>query len=246
MTGGEVAVVLAASLLSAFVKSVTGLGYALLAVPIITLALGIEDAVVIVAVPNVVASALLCWHERDAREDTRDLRALLVTSLVGAVVGTFLLVSVPEEPLLILLVLAIAAFIANFLASPDLRVSPATTSRLAPAVGLATGVMQGAVGAPGPVVAMWLHGYRLPAQAYVFSVNAIFGMAGTVQFLMLVGSGEVTGKRMLLSSLAVGPTLAILPVGSRLRARMNGRDFDLAVLSVLTVSGVALVVRILG
>ena len=69
MTGVEIAVVLGASLLGAFVKSVTGMGYPLLAVPLITLVLGVEDAVVIVAAPNVTANALLCFGARQARHE---------------------------------------------------------------------------------------------------------------------------------------------------------------------------------
>jgi len=40
--------------------------------------------------------------------------------------------------------------------------------------------------------------------------------------------------------------LAVLPVGARLRDRLAGRGFDLAVLAVLLASGAALVVRVLG
>ena len=108
MTGAEIAAVLGASLLGAFVKSVTGMVYPLLAVPLLTLASGGEDAAVIVAFPNICANALLCWHARAGRAEARDLPVLVGTALAGAVVGTSLLVTLPEEPLLVMLAGAIA------------------------------------------------------------------------------------------------------------------------------------------
>lgn len=246
MTGAEIAVVLGASLLGAFVKSVTGMGYPLVAVPLITLAVGIEDAVVVVAAPNLVANGLLCFGARDGRDEARDLRILIGYGLAGAVLGTLALVSVPEDPLLVLLAATIGVFVVNFVRSPELRIAPATSQRWSPVAGGLAGVMQGAVGVSGPVVATWLHGYRLSTSAYVYSVTAIFGATGAVQFLLLLGAGEVTLDRAAVSAMAFVPVLAMIPVGTSLRRRLGGRGFELAVLAVLVASGLALVVRVLS
>lgn len=244
MTGAEIAVVLGASLLGAFVKSVTGMGYPLIAVPLITLVLGVEDAVVIVAAPNVTANALLCLGAREGRSEARDLGPLVALGMVGAVFGTFALVSVPEAPLLLALVATIGAFVINYVRSPELRIDAGTASRWAPGVGMIAGLMQGAVGVSGPVVATWLHGYRLPKQTYVFSVTLIFGLSGFVQLVLLAASGEFDADRTLVSALAFVPVLAMIPVGTALRARLGGRTFERAVLVVLVVSALALVVRV--
>ena len=92
--------VLLASGLGAVIKSVTGLGYPLIAVPLISLVLGIEDAVVIIAIPNLAANAFLCWESRDAQAQTRDLGRLCGLGVVGAVIGTIALVNLPEQPFL--------------------------------------------------------------------------------------------------------------------------------------------------
>ncbi len=246
MTGAEIAVVLGASLLGAFVKSVTGMGYPLIAVPLIALALGIEDAVVIVSGPNAVANFLLCWQARDGRGDTRDLPALVGTAFLGAFLGTFLLVSLPEDPLLIVLAATIVVFVVSYLRSPELRMRPETTRRWSPAIGSIAGVMQGALGVSGPVVGAWMHGYRLTSQAYVFSVTLIFGVAGSVQLVLLTATGRYTSERLGVAALALVPVVGVLPVGMRWRRRLGGRGFDLAVLAVLLGSGVALVFRVLG
>lgn len=246
MSGAEIAVVLGASLLGAFVKSVTGMGYPLLAVPLIALVLGIEDAVVIVSGPNAVLNLLLCWQARGGRSGTRDLPVLVGTGFVGAFLGTFLLVTLPEDPLLVLLAVTIVVYVVSYLRSPELRLRESTTKRWSPAVGTVAGVMQGALGVSGPVVGAWMHGYRLSAQAYVFSVTSIFGVAGSVQLVLLAATGRYTAERLGVSFLALLPVLVMIPVGMRSRTRLGGRGFDLAVLGVLLASGLALLVRVLG
>ena len=166
--------------------------------------------------------------------------------MAGAVVGTFALVSVPEDPLLVALVLTIVAFVVNYLRAPEVAIDPVAASRFAPGVGVVVGLMQGAVGVSGPVVATWLHGYRLPKQTYVFSVTLIFGLSGLVQLVLLATSGAYDLTLAAVSALAFVPVLAMIPVGTSLRSRLGGPAFERAVLGVLVASAIALLVRVLG
>ena len=88
-----------ASGLAMLAKSATGLGYPLIAIPIVAAVVGVETAVVVVTLPNAVANLLVGWRTRHARSESRDVLVLSVTSAVGAVFGAFILVSAPEKPL---------------------------------------------------------------------------------------------------------------------------------------------------
>lgn len=244
MTAETILLVLVASLVGAFVKAITGMGYPLLAVPIMTLALGIEDAVVIVAVPNMVANTVLCWRARDGRDDSRDLKPLVWFGFLGAFVGTFAFVNVPEDPLLVVLILTILGFVFNFVRHPELTIDPTVSRRWSPVVGSLAGIMQGAVGVSGPVVATWMHGYRLSKQAYVFSVTLIFGVSGGVQLVLLAVAGKFTVERSQLSCVAMVAVALMVPLGTAARHRLAGPWFDRAVLAVLLVSGLSLVAEV--
>lgn len=244
MTGWEIVVVVVASALGAGIKGVTGMGYPIVAVPLIALALGVEDAVVIVAVPNLAANAYLCWEARGARHEARDLPRLVVAGVLGAVVGTVALVSLPETPLLVALALTIVAFVVLFLREPELRIDPVTSRRWSPVAGALAGVMQGSVGVSGPVVATWLHGYRLAPRPYVFAITLIFGMTGASQLAVLVGQGAFTEERVLGSLAAAVPVAVMIPVGLALRDRLAGPTFERAVLAVLVLSSVSLLARV--
>lgn len=242
MTTTQVLVIVLASFAGSLVKAVTGMGYPVIAVPLISLALGVEEAVVIVALPNLAANAWLCWEARDARSEARDLDLLIGVGILGAVIGTVALVELPEEPLLVALAVVIVAFIVRFLRNPHLRWDDRMARRAAPAVGLVVGLLQGAIGVSGPVVATWVHGYRFAARTYIFAVTLIFGVTGFTQIVVLLTQGRFTSER-LAGAAAAGLAVAIAtPLGVRLRSRLAGPAFDRAVLGALALSAVSLLV----
>lgn len=242
MSGSELAIVLVAVVIGALAKAVTGMGLPLIAIPIASLFVDVETAVVVIAFPNVLANATLAARERRSIGETRDLPVLATTGVIGAVAGTLLFVSVPEEPLVVALVVAIVAYVVLFFAHPDLRIDPDESRRWSPLVGGVAGVFQGAIGISGPVVGSWIHSYRLERSAHILSVTSLFLITGLTQLVVLVASGELSG-RMTATLLACIPVLAVTVAGARLRGSMSSRGFDLAVVGILAVSAVALGVR---
>jgi uncharacterized membrane protein YfcA len=245
VTATQLIVIVLASAAGALVKGVTGMGYPVLAVPLIALVTGMEDAVVIVALPNLAANVYLCWDAREHRHGARDLGRLVGFGALGAVVGTVALVRLPELPLRIALALTIGYFVVQFVRHPELKVGEATAHRWSPAAGGVIGVMQGAVGVSGPVVATWLHGYRLPRETYVYSITLIFGVTGAVQVLTLGGQGQFDVDRLVAAAAAAVPVALAIPMGVRLRQRLAGPAFERAVLAVLVFSAISLVAEVL-
>jgi len=236
----------AASALGAGVKGVTGMGSPLLAVPLISLVGGVEDAVVAIALPNLVANIALCWHSREGRRETRDLVRLAGFGVVGAVVGTVALVNLSDEPLLVLIAITIIGFVVQFVRHPEFRLPAAVAHRWSPATGTVIGVVQGATGISGPVVGAWFHGYRLPRDAYVFSITLLFGITGAVQIAILLAQGAMTTDRAWGALAAAVPAAIMLPLGVRVRQRLAGPAFDRVVLAVLLVSAVSLLAQVVA
>lgn len=246
MTGVEIAVALVAVLVGALTKSVTGMGFPLVAIPVISLFVSVEDAVVVIALPNVAMNLVLFLGVRSSWSETRDLPILSLSGIVGAVVGTFALVRVPEDLLVMVLALVVLVYVASSLGSRQPSVAPATARRWAAPVGAIAGVMQGAVGISGPIVSSWIHAYRLQRDAFVLSVTLMFLLSGTTQFVVLAAEGAITGTRLALTLAAIPLVLATVPVGTWVRRRLPEGGFDRVVLGVLALSAVALVVRVLA
>ncbi len=243
MSTVELIVVGVASALAMLAKSATGLGYPLIAIPILAPLIGIETAVAAITLPNAAANMLVGWRTRHARFEARDVFVLSATSAAGAVAGTFVLVSAPERPLLIVLAAAVLLFVVRSLWFGDITVPAEAARRASPAVGLVSGVMQGAVGVSGPIIGSWLYAYRLPRDAYIFALSVLFLIAGLAQISSLASIGAYDSDRLIAAAIGFGPVLAMLPIGERLRARLSGSQFDRVVLGLLAAAGVTLVVR---
>ena len=73
-------------------------------------------------------------------------------------------------------------------------------------------------------------------------MTGLFLITGLTQFTILLANGELSG-RVAATLLACIPVLATIPIGTRLRDRVSGRGFDLAIIAMLAVSSIALCVR---
>jgi uncharacterized membrane protein YfcA len=242
MSAEEVVVALLAVVAGSMLKSISGFGLPLVTVPVISYFADIETAVAVTAVPNVILNGALAWRERAHIGETRDLVRFGGAGFVGAVVGTVALVSVPDSALVALLLVVVLAYATIFFTNPEFRIEPERARRLAPAVGAVAGTMQGAVGISGPIVGSWIHAYRLPRNAHILSVTALFAVAGAAQVPALAANGAMDGVWPL-SIVACGPALATIPVGARLRNAVSSSTFDRIVVVTLTASTLGLAIR---
>ena len=239
-----VIIVLALSV-GAFVKGVTCTGLPQIAIPVMAATLGVERAVVLMAIPGIVSNAWLVWANRDMVAASRDLRALTLTGIAGAVAGTVILTSVDGRLLSLVLAGMILAYVAVVTWRPHLSLRPGITRWTSPPVGLLAGGLQGATGVSGPLLSTYLHGFALVPAAYVFSLSTLFLVFSVVQVATIAGLGYYTADLLLDSLLALVPIAVLLPLGNRLSRRLPADLFRRLVLVGLALAAVVLVVNAL-
>ncbi|MGH3326679.1 MAG: sulfite exporter TauE/SafE family protein [Streptomycetales bacterium] len=240
MTQWSTLAVLAAVAVGAFAKGITGLGLPTVAVPVMAAFLGVEHAVVVMTIPGVVSNGWLLWRYRGEARGVRELPHLLVTGILGVAIGTWLLVRVDDRVLSLCLAAVIVAYVVVFLTKPGFALPARLTRLLSPVVGLASGALQGATGICGPLLATYLHGFRLRPRAYVFAVTALFLVFAVTQVLAVAQVGLFTARRLGEGLLALVPMAVALPAGMAFSRRLNHRTFDLIVLALLAFMGVKL------
>ncbi len=229
----ELIIIVLAIGLGALIKGITGSGLPQIAIPVMAIFLGVERSVVVMAVPGVVSNAWLMWRHRASLRETRDLPMLLVTGVIGAIGGTWLLTALDPRILSGVLAAIIVVYVILRLTTPELELKPSTTRLLSPPVGLAAGVLQGGTGISGPLLTTYLHSYRLPPAVFVVSLVTLFQVFGTTQFVALIGLGLMTKSRLIEGVLALIPMAIALYAGARMAERISRRAFDIAVLVLL-------------
>ena len=237
----DLVVIVVAIAVGAFIKGATGGGLPQIAIPVMAVFLGVEHAVVVMAIPGVVANGLLVWSHRSEAGRTRHLPGMLAAGVAGSVAGTMLLESLDGRVLSAVLALVIVAYIVIATLRPGFTISPRVTRFASPPVGLAAGGLQGATGISGPLLSTYLHGFGLAPRAYVFSLAALFFVFSSVQAATLAGVGLYTPSRLLESALALVPILLALPLGVRAARHLSAATFQRVVLVLLAASVVSLV-----
>jgi len=244
MSSIDLLVIGVAVVAGALVKSVTGMGLPLIALPIISLFVTPETGIAVLAIPAIVQNVGIVstnWH---ARHDTRGLTSFCLAGGVGVIIGTLSLGAVPEQVTLIALNATVIAWLYQRLRNPDHRVPERNERTMSPVSGIVAGVFQGGSGVSGPVVAAWHQALRLPRDAFVFSIATAFGLIGVVQTATLAAKGHLEG-RLLVSLLISAVVLASVPLGPPLRRRLSGAAFDQAVLTLVIASCISLSIDII-
>lgn len=229
----ELAVILVAIGLGSFIKGVTGSGLPQIAIPVMATFLGVERAVVIMALPGVVTNTWLLWRYRSHLRATRDLPVLLVTGITGAVLGTIGLQRANAAVLSLVLAAAIGLYLAVFLSKSQFAVTPGVSRYASPPVGLVAGVLQGATGMSGPVLTTYLHGFRMPKQVFVVSLVTLFQVFAVTQMVTLFRVGLYSGSRLAESVIALVPMMFIMPLGARMADRLSAQGFERWILVLL-------------
>lgn len=221
-------------------KGITGLGLPLIGVPVMATFLGVEQAVVVMALPTFVTNLWLIREHRQHASETRHLPVMVVLGFVGTVVGTVVLTTVDPSIPAIILGVVILLYLGLRLLRPTFTFSERATARTSPAVGLLGGLLQGSTGVSGPVIATYLHGFGLPREAFVLAATTMFQSFALVQMGTFVVLGRYDPTNLALTLAALVPILIMLPVGIRLGRRLDPKHFEKLLLLILLASSAKL------
>ncbi len=138
--------------LAIFTQTVSGFGLALISMPLLIEALGIQIAAPLVALVAITAEVVLLLRYRHALNFSV-VRRLSIASVIGVPVGVFLLPRVDERLMLTLLGLLVTGYALYALARP--RLPEIQHPRWAYGFGFASGILSGAYNAAGPPIVIY-------------------------------------------------------------------------------------------
>ncbi|TVR06922.1 MAG: sulfite exporter TauE/SafE family protein [Salinarimonadaceae bacterium] len=239
-------IVILALALGGFVKGATGLGLPLVTIPVLASFLGLPHALALMQTPLIVTNVWQIWQYRRANQGAYFLRWMLPMGALGVGGGTWLLISLPATALSLMLAGMVALYVILNLARPDMLLPAALADRLAPAAGLAGGVLQGATGIAAPIIVTFIHAMRLPRENFVFALSAMFVVFSITHATALTVVGVLTFARVLEGALALIPIALAMPVGAWAATRCSRRAFERAILLLLVMMAARLLQTGLG
>lgn len=235
--------VAAAVLLAAYVKGATGMGFPLIATPMLTLLLDIRTAIVMLIIPNILMDLAQIFRKSFPIAIFRRFFWLLLFTVFGVFMGTKTLVVLPLWVLNLILGCIILIVLASSLFQFTPRVSSRAEACLSPVMGILGGFIMGMTNVMGPPMAVYLYSLKLNKTEFVQTISTIFIMTKIWQVLAISTWNLFTAPTMRFSLLSTVFILMSFYLGLKTHDRVNQKTFNHAVRILLLITGAGLIVR---
>ncbi|OWA35010.1 hypothetical protein B9G55_14845 [Saccharibacillus sp. O16] len=232
---GLLAAGMAIVFIASFVQSLTSFGFALIALPLLSLFLPLHQAVPVIVIFSLfVCLTVVIPQRRDI--DVRQIGLLILCGIVTAPLGTYLLLVVDASTLKAVTGILIALFAALMLLGRSL---PIRSRRLAfVTAGSLSGLLNGSISVSGPPLALILSNQGMSKQAFRANLALNGVILNAVSVASFAAGGLLTGE---LGSRLLGALPAMLLgawLGARAVSRFDERLFKQISLWLILVSGI--------
>lgn len=242
MTPVEVLGSMAILAVAAFAQGVFGLGFAMIATPLLALFLDYRTAIFMAAVPLLVLAAKWLWWNRRVLRNSGIPWPVLPAICMGATAGVWLQIALPERLSLLLLAVLLAFSVALPSVLERLRTDVSAASRrAAPLFGTLAGVTESALNVGAPFMVLFGGLARLTRHQQLIALNLCFFIGKSIQVsLMSTVPWPVTPLPLVLG---VSISLLFYSFGDRLAGRYSATAFRRLLAAFLCFMAVSLVLR---
>ncbi len=231
-------------LLGGIIKGATGVGAPLIAVPLLTMFYDVQTAVILFAVPNCLPNIWQCWRYRKHRLEKSFISRLAIAGGTGTLIGTILLIQLPATFLKLVLSFTVYGYVIFRWLNPGWRLDMQVAQKLVIPVAAVAGTLQGASGISAPVSVSFISALKLARPQFISTISIYFLATSIVQIPTLFAFGLMTPGFLLISSAAVIPLVAGMPIGSLLARKLSREHFDRVILFILFVVATRLLIDI--
>jgi len=226
---------------AAFAQSLTGFGFALIMMPLVTVVLGVRTAAPVVALAALTVYSVNLVRYRRSINVSEVLR-LGVASAAGVPVGIWVLANANEKLVMRILGLILVAYASYSLLQPTSR--RVLSRRWVYPAGFLAGCFGGAYNTPGPPVIVYGSMRQWPRDEFRAVLQALFFLNGILVVTSHALAEHLT-KQVLVYYLYAVPALAVgILMGSVVDPKIDQNQFRRLVTAMILVLGLALVVGV--
>jgi hypothetical protein len=225
--------------LASVCQSVTGFGFALVMVPLITVVWAVKPAVTATVMLSLCGNLVLLREVRGHVSMPR-VGGLLAGFAIGLVPGVFIFERADED------VLRIGVGVVVLIATLAIYRSPEIDQgRDGLGLRMVFGAISGAIGSStslsGPPIVLYLVGRVREMDAFRATVLAYFVPSGVIVLVSYAIVGQITRDVLLMAAVATPAVLIGNPVGGWLRAHLDAEKFRIVVLAVLVGASISVI-----
>lgn len=223
---------------AAAVQTLSGFGFALIVMPLVTLMIGFQTAAPLVAMVAVIVTSINFARYR-AAVNFGELIRLGIACALGIPIGVWSLAQVSEAMINLLLGVILIAYAVYSLVRPTLPVL--RTRGWTYAAGFTAGCLGGAYNVPGPPVILYGRLRGWPKDEFRAVLQALFLLNSLLVTAAHFAAQHITAEIVSLFAFAVPGVLLGILTGSRIDIKLNDQRFRLFVNVLLLLLGISLI-----
>lgn len=238
MTGILVALIV---FLAAFLQCLAGFGFAVIAMPMVAIVVGLHTAAPLIALTGLTLYTVNLIRYRRSL-NMREVLPMAAASVLGVPVGMWLLTNVDEAVVKQALGLILIAYGIYALARPK-RGRPISKTWVYP-TGFVAGCLGAAYNTPGPPAVVYGSLRDWPRDEFRAAMQTLFFLNATLVVVSHSVARHVTADVLLLFAYAVPALVVGILVGTRVDERVNRDHFRLIVNLMILILGLFLVLAL--
>ena len=233
------------ALRSSALQSSTGIGFGVIAGPVLLIVLNDGSAIQISVLLNLLIALSLAPSLRQ-KADLRLLKNLLIGLAIASPLG--LLIYLRMDIGLLKSFAAVVVLFTLFLLAFGQRVSSILQSNAAGrfeqvSIGFIAGIMGGSLAMPGPVAAAWMSARGFGKDSIRATILVMFVVAYTIALLLQFLLAGISTDTLILTAMLIPPTLAGIVLGQILSSRISEVSFRWVLMIILAFTAFFLLIR---
>ena len=238
MSGGELAWIAGCIAFASFAQTLSGFGFSLLAVPLMTLVVSPRDAVVVATILASVSTTSQSLIDRK-HVDLSIAKRLILASYAGMPFGLLAFIFISEAGLR--LVLGVVVISAAILLLRGFRLSD-DSHHLDWIFGVVSGFLSTSTSTNGPPLVFLMQARKLVPATFRATINTVFAVVNVGALALFISAGKVNSNNLLGVAVAL-PALGVsMVIGYAVRRNITQERFNSLVISLLFLSAISVIV----
>jgi len=210
-------------------QAISGFGFALIAVPLLSLFIEPQIAVVLATVVGAFSSTFQAIADRKYAQK-KLVRRLAISAYIGMPFGLVVFIVVSESVLRF--IVGIVVLVAALILMRGFSISHANR-KLDWILGWASGVLATSTSTNGPPLVFLLQAKKLSPQSFRASINVVFSLTSIGAIALFAISGNITSDDFGSIAISVPMLMLGLAIGYKVRPLINAGQFSVLVFILL-------------
>ncbi|MCP4493779.1 MAG: sulfite exporter TauE/SafE family protein [Gammaproteobacteria bacterium] len=238
------AIVVSIMIFAGLVHGTLGLGFPMVATPMLAISFDVRTAILITLLPTVAVNLMSIWHSRDSVGEAYRFLPLIGFALLGSLAGAYLLANTDPDPFRLALAGLILFHLWNSQSGKlSFRGMAKHSFAAMVAFGLTAGLSGGSTNVMVAILIAFFLSLEVPRATMVPALNGCF-LAGKLSQIVVFSMTGLVSLELLAetSPLAVAAVMALL-VGQRLRENIEVKVYTQMLQLLLALLAIVLIVQ---